>query len=114
MTDSYYGVVVWSCVEMDVAVVSACLPTMRPILQAVFPSELATKLYGSGGRSHDQGDSNGTRDGSYYKMSARAKHNEEFQRLPDHGAGTAIVQGAPRREGSQTSDYDSVHGKGTV
>ena len=31
---SYSGVAVWSVLEVNVAVISACLPTMRPLLEA--------------------------------------------------------------------------------
>lgn len=38
MTWTYQGVGLWTAVEIDVAVISACLPLIRPTLQFLIPS----------------------------------------------------------------------------
>ena len=37
ITWSYYGVAIWSVIEVNVAVISTCLPTLRPLLVAAAP-----------------------------------------------------------------------------
>lgn len=34
-TDTSYGTGLWSCLEVDVAIISACLPTIRPLIRKV-------------------------------------------------------------------------------
>ncbi|KAF7868661.1 hypothetical protein EAF04_005191 [Stromatinia cepivora] len=47
ITWSYVGVGLWSAVEIDVAVISACLPTLRPVLTYLVPSILRSKRSGT-------------------------------------------------------------------
>ena len=71
-----YGVNVWSCVEVNIAIVSACLPTMRPLVQKVFPASFISPVFSS------QNNQDFTADP--FKKSSRAERGEEFQRLPDN------------------------------
>lgn len=41
----------WSSLELAFAVASACLPTLRPLLEVIIPKSLRTKISGSGSRS---------------------------------------------------------------
>ncbi|CAD6447181.1 1aa4508f-33fe-49eb-a353-f432a91ea87e [Sclerotinia trifoliorum] len=43
MTWSYVGMGLWTAVEIDVAVISACLPTLRPVVTYLVPSILRSK-----------------------------------------------------------------------
>ena len=57
--DTYYGIAVWTAVELDVATISACLPTLRPVIEYV--ASFFRRCYW--GRSHtrisDVGDADG-------------------------------------------------------
>ncbi|KAJ8058289.1 hypothetical protein OCU04_012483 [Sclerotinia nivalis] len=48
ITWSYVGLALWSAVEIDVAVISACLPTLRPVLTYLVPSILRSKRLDTG------------------------------------------------------------------
>ena len=72
----------WTCVEVNIAVVSACLPIFRPLVRKVYPAAFVSRILGSqtskgamvksGVSSHTSG------------KSPRPEHGEELQRLPDH------------------------------
>ncbi|KAF1961785.1 hypothetical protein CC80DRAFT_392505, partial [Byssothecium circinans] len=40
MTWTYQGVGLWTAVELDVAVISACLPLIRPTLEFLVPTSI--------------------------------------------------------------------------
>lgn len=44
ITWSYYGVAIWSVVEVNLAVISSCLPTLRPLVLAAAPYLAAVGL----------------------------------------------------------------------
>ena len=76
------------------AIVSACLPTMRPLLQAMLSTSLFVKLLGSrrptGFRSEESPPYN-------FGKASRNKRGEEFLRLPDHTmSGVKEPRAAPR------------------
>ena len=93
---------------MDVAVVSACLPTMRPLLQAVFPTTLMTKLYGSGSKSKR---GNAASKDPYFKMSPRRQYGEDFQRLPDHSINTMAFGSGTEMEAGREINEATIYGK---
>lgn len=66
------------------AIVSACLPTMRPLLQAMLSTSLFVKLLGSHKPTGFRSDKIPP-----YKFSKplRNERGEEFLRLPDHTMG---------------------------
>ncbi|APA06316.1 hypothetical protein SS1G_01175 [Sclerotinia sclerotiorum 1980 UF-70] len=47
MTWTYVGLALWSAVEIDVAIISACLPTLRPVVTYLVPSILRSKNPGT-------------------------------------------------------------------
>lgn len=96
---------------MDVAVVCACLPTMRPLLQAVWPSALARKLYASG--SNSKGAKTNSKD-TYFKMSPRRQYGEEFHRLPEETGNTMTSGSTTDLEADRTVHYGNVYSKGTI
>lgn len=73
---TYYGVTLWSCAEANIAIVSACLPTMRPLAQMIFPASLISRVFSSQRNQDFTADS--------FKRTSRAERGEEFQRLPDN------------------------------
>ena len=73
---TYYYVTVYGCVEANIAIVSACLPTMRPVAERLFPAFLISRVF-SNRRSQNLKD-------EPFKRSSRAERGEEFQRLPDN------------------------------
>ena len=78
---SYHGVGLWSAVEIDVAVTSACLPTIRPLLKSIFSSTLQ-KLQSMTGKNAEAG----TISRKYHQKASTPKnHRDEFQRLPEYG-----------------------------
>ena len=70
LSDTYYSVSVWSCVEVNIAIVSACLPTMRPLVQKMYPATFISWVSSSQRKK--------------FQEANRAHHGEDFQRLPDH------------------------------
>ncbi|MCJ1235776.1 hypothetical protein MMC14_003747 [Varicellaria rhodocarpa] len=84
VTWSWYGVAVWSAIELNVAVVSACLPTMRPLVQAIVASPVVSCSFDAIGKLRP---TNGK--GNVWPMkrtSQRQGNDEEFHRLPDVGS----------------------------
>ncbi|MCJ1385608.1 hypothetical protein MMC17_008731 [Xylographa soralifera] len=80
ITYSYYGITVWSAVETNLAVISACLPTMRPLLHGLMPSSIHSKI-----ASRRRGNMNSS--GKIQGHSSRGASNpkrEAFQRLPEY------------------------------
>jgi len=76
LNDPTWGLVnafTWSNIEVDIAVLSACLPTLRPIFQKLWPSLIKT-----------HGASNGLDYSSdnYSKLAPKGLSGEEFARLP--------------------------------
>ena len=78
--DTYYGIGVWTAIELDVATISACLPTLRPFLQYVSTS--IYDLYSRSGHSKLR-DSELSSKNAYYKSRQAQGHDEELQRLPN-------------------------------
>jgi len=76
---TFYGIVLWSCIECNVAVISACIPTLRPILQKVLPSAAFAMLLGTTNKQK-----NYKSDPAAWKNASSGTHGEEFQRLHDH------------------------------
>ena len=66
------------------AIVSACLPTMRPLLQAILSTSLFVKLLGSRKPTGFRSDKSPP-----YSIgkASRNERGEEFLRLPDHTMG---------------------------
>ena len=83
---SWYGVAVWSAIELNVAVVSACLPTMRPLIQAIVASPVVSRLFYVSGKLRP---ANG-KDNAWpmERLSQRQGTDKEYHRLP--GAGSKI------------------------
>ena len=72
----------WTCVEVNIAVVSACLPILRPLFQKIHPAAFFRRVFGS----HT---SKGVMVASRISSNtldrfSRLEHGEELQRLPDH------------------------------
>lgn len=68
---------IWSNIEVNIAVLSACLPTFRPLIQALLPSNLGsrpTEFVEPRARGREYKDAMGAR--SHYSMNG-------FQFLPD-------------------------------
>ena len=81
---SWYGVAVWSAIELDVAVVSACLPTMRPLVQAIGASPVLVRFFNASRKARPA-------DGKVNawpmeRLSHRQGTDEEFHRLPSVGS----------------------------
>lgn len=81
-TGSYYTIVVWSSAECNLAVLSACVPTMRPILQKILSTSAFHTILGTathfttrGGKSSDPSNS--------YNLSKPSQVESEFERLND-------------------------------
>ena len=70
LTGNYYDISLWSCVEVNIAIVSACLPTMRPLAQKMFPAAFISRVFSS---RRNQ-----------FQKAGPTERGEEFQRLPDH------------------------------
>lgn len=96
---------------MDVAVVSACLPTLRPLLQAIWPSALAKRLYGSG--SNFKGANVNSKD-THFKMSPRRQHREEFQWLAEDTGNTMTTGSRTDLEADREVHYENVYSKGNI
>lgn len=82
---SYYGVAVWSSVEVNIAVISACLPTIRPFLQSV--GQRLTKMASSYGGLEKFSRTTGlSKDSKSTKQSLKSSRQgiEEFQRLHEY------------------------------
>ena len=81
MAGSYTGVSIWSMIELFVAVICACLPTLRPIwqysytkLNSLFSSSIPSSWLGRGSRSSESKDT---------FILAPKSTTGIFQRLPD-------------------------------
>ena len=72
----------WAGVEVNIAVVSACLPIFRPLVRKLYPAAFVRRVYGS------QTSKGGTEDSRISSnpldKSSRLERGEELQRLPDH------------------------------
>ena len=77
---SYAGTVLWSCVEVNVAVMSACLPTLGPVLQGTFRLSFIVRMLGSQETKVVRDD----RAVYTFNRSPRSELGEEFQRLPEY------------------------------
>lgn len=78
--DTYYGIGLWTAIELDVATISACLPTLRPMLQYVSASFYS--LYSRS--SHSKlGDSRLSSRDAYYKNQRNQGIDEELHHLPN-------------------------------
>lgn len=75
LTGGFVGVSLWSCVEMNVAVMSACLPTVRPLLSNVPVHLNKIRPYTTGGRLWPRNSYNEARRGG-------GTDAEELSRLP--------------------------------
>jgi len=73
ITWTYVGVGLWTAVEIDVAVTSACLPTLRPVLSHLVPVffDVFKSRIGRSKGTHDSSNNTHLR-------------GEEFQRLPEY------------------------------
>lgn len=72
---SFYNIIVWSAAETHLAVVSACLPTLRPLAQKLLPSSL----------SHSLNKAFRSRTSKSHEAHADfASQGKEFQRLQDY------------------------------
>ena len=72
----------WAGIEVNIAVVSACLPIFRPLVRKLYPAAFVRRVYGSQtsrGGTGDSGISSRPLD-----KSSRLERGEEHQRLPDH------------------------------
>jgi len=80
MTWTYVGVGLWTAVEIDVAVISACLPTLRPVLGYLIPSFFREIIPGTAkDKSSNILSNNFSAHGG-----TNWSHGEEFQRLPEY------------------------------
>lgn len=101
---STYGVAVWSVIELNVAVISACLPAMRPLLKG-FEHTIQSLRLSAGNRSWGVSlfkSKNSTQ--SSFQRSRQGK--DEFQQMHDYPLG-AISAAKP----VYTSDLESASGK---
>ena len=72
----------WCCVEINIAVVSACLPILRPLVRKIYPATFVRRVFGSQtskGAIVDSRTSSQALD-----RSSRLEDGEELQRLPDN------------------------------
>ena len=78
LVGSYCGVGVWSVVEVNTAVISACLPTLRPLVQHVLPlfTSLGSTIKSFGFSGHATTSSNDTH-------MLNQKGSNVFHHLPD-------------------------------
>lgn len=107
---SYFGVAVWSAVEVNVAVISACLPTLRPLFQSLgrtFTS-LGSSFSGNEKRSWAVGV---FKNMNSFKNSSKATPNEgnTFQRLPEHPLGHVR-----QSKVGESGDLESILGKSNL
>ncbi|MCJ1261267.1 hypothetical protein MMC22_001131 [Lobaria immixta] len=85
---SYYGVAVWSVVEVNVAVISACLPTLRPLFQSVGRTltSFGSSFSGNEKRSWAVGVFKNFKSSGNVSTSS-LKEGNAFQRLPEYPLG---------------------------
>jgi hypothetical protein len=73
MTWTYQGVGLWTAVELDVAVISACLPLSRPTLEFLVPSSIVSYV----SKSRSVQDTDNKTGESSKAASSRLKLSEE-------------------------------------
>jgi hypothetical protein len=73
MTWTYQGVGLWTAVELDVAVISACLPLIRPTLEFLVPSSIVSYV----SKSRSVQDTDNKTEESSKAASSRSKLSEE-------------------------------------
>ncbi|KAL9625387.1 MAG: hypothetical protein Q9160_000450 [Pyrenula sp. 1 TL-2023] len=76
------GVALWTGVEVNVAVVCACLPTIRPVLSYLFPTALKSAL--SSKKTTSAGSGSRPRIPIVNALHQNRHLDEEFQRLPEY------------------------------
>ena len=104
LTDATWGLVnafTWSNIEVHIAVLSACLPTFRPLIQAIFPSSMTS---GRGYTKNSYGTSNVSR--------SRGDHTDTIG-LRDQGESGHYAYAAGKGEnGQMKSPFDDVEARG--
>jgi len=101
---SYYGINLWSCVEVNAAVISACLPTLRPLARRLFPAAFVTRILGSQKRKGLKADE--TNSCHTFRKSPSIEHGEEFQRLPDHTSEATPIRYPAKTHSLPTQEPD--------
>ena len=85
MTWTYQGVGLWTAVEIDVAVISACLPLIRPTLQFLIPSSVFSYVSKS---QSTRGTENKTEESSKPKISQLKPNKfdpeDDYERLVEY------------------------------
>ncbi|KAF4625522.1 hypothetical protein G7Y89_g12644 [Cudoniella acicularis] len=79
MTWTYVGVGLWTAIEINVAVISACLPTLQPVLSYIIPSFLSKVIPSTKSKV-----SNAPSKDIYLNTASNRARGEEFQRLPEY------------------------------
>ena len=114
LSDTYYGVSVWSCVEVNIAIVSACLPTMRPLAQKMYPAALISWVFSSQKRKvqeanrahHSEGLPDQTPEAAPGELHALNPEAELQGLVPE--AAPRELQALPRYELAPTSHVEDI------
>jgi hypothetical protein len=100
VVDSFTNTYTWSTVEMNVAIISACLPTMRPILSRMFTSVTGITSSGNAaGQSRSY-------DNLSYPRQGRVRSTldtEELDVLPKHAQGGEGLRGYENKIKAETT-----------
>ncbi len=100
---STYGVAVWSVIELNVAVISACLPTMRPLLKGF--EHTIISLRSSAINWSWAGDLFKSKNSSQASFERSRQGKGKFQQLDDNSLG--VISAA---KPANTRDLESVIG----
>uniref|UniRef100_A0A093VNU2 Rhodopsin domain-containing protein n=1 Tax=Talaromyces marneffei PM1 TaxID=1077442 RepID=A0A093VNU2_TALMA len=89
-TWGFNNTVIWSSVEPSVAVISACLPTMRPVVEFILPRSWRTRSFKSSSHAHSFSQDTSKYMGKPSKVPDTDHHtiDSEDQRLNGYWAGS--------------------------
>lgn len=100
-TDGLVNAFTWSNIELDVAVLSASLPTLRPVFQKLMPSQFLTTI----GKSKGYGSSYRRTEHSYPLSSKKnTTLSDPFERSEDENYGYSMTSVMSRGDPANLHD----------